>query len=103
LFDLDDGFRDAAIGKNSADFPKEILKQAIGVRERVWPSGVFFRSMPVITGLRRPLEFRSRRRDAMSVVEAEEPRAIRRVQRERVRQAVRSSLGRVRLISNLIQ
>ena len=71
MFDLDDGFRDAAIGKNSADFPKEILKQAIGVRERVWPSGVIFRSMPVITGLQRPLEFRSRRRDALfEVVDA---------------------------------
>jgi hypothetical protein len=51
--------------------------------------------MPVIARRRRPPEAGTPGRNAVGVVEADQPRAVRRVQRERVGQAVRSLPGRL--------
>jgi hypothetical protein len=61
---------------------EKVVDQGFGVFERIWPAGVVLGPMPVIPRVRLLLEPRDSGRASMSVVEANQSLAIRRMQSE---------------------
>jgi hypothetical protein len=77
-----------ALCQNPLNLIKEVVDQRSGVFERVGPSRVFLRPVPMVDSRRSFLEPGSRHRDGMGVVKPDQPCAIRIVERERVPQAM---------------
>jgi hypothetical protein len=76
------------LGEHTLHFIEKIVDQSLRVLERIWPAGILLRAVPVIRRIR-PLLAPARRRNRMGVIETNEPRVVRTVERERVPQPMR--------------
>jgi hypothetical protein len=76
------GFGNTAILQNPPNLSKEVLEQSIGVGEFVGSAGIVLCPVPVISRRHCAFEPRARCRGTMGVVEADQPCAIRSMQRK---------------------
>src|SRR5581483_9643740 len=72
-------------------FAEEILQQRVGILERVRLGLPAIRTMPVVARRRPFLEARACGCDLMGVIETDQPRTIRRMERQRIGQSMRPS------------
>jgi hypothetical protein len=84
--------------KHPLDFIEEIIEQGLGILKFIAPSYVAFRAMPVVACLRPLLEPSADGSNSMGVVEADQSRAVGRMERERIGQSVRPILTRLNLL-----
>jgi hypothetical protein len=89
----DDRWPNSSLAQHPLNFLEEIADQRRRVLERVRPTSVTLGPVPMVAHTRRPLQARTLGRNAVSIVEADQPRAVRRVQRERVGEAMWSLFG----------
>lgn len=81
---------DPELGQHPLNFRLEIPEQLIGSRDTLWPRFIIPRAVPVIVLSARPVEPRALRQHPVGIVEADQPIAVRVVQRERIAHSVRT-------------